>query len=854
MASASPHQQASPESPIGDSPATNNSAETRNTDKDAQATAEKRVRLACHRCRAKRARCSGDRPICRACEKANEECTWPSGRKRKRTRREMEAEERREREVASASSMVDHAFFAPPKPAHEQSSIWNLPHPASQQHPLHNGGVPPLGGDHSWQFATPLPQSTYVWPPSHPQGSDHASPVGMFNDTPSPDHQRTEQIVRALESQYAFIDGDPSRNEELELYYYRLSGSTAIHPGINRISLKLQPRQQSTAPAPVTDSASTYSTPTHPFSSTTLPHSPQLPPPPQDMFDSTGLPLPHIYLPLLDTFFRTMGCHFPSIRRKRMEERLETGTMSAFLLNCICAMSARFYPPAGTDSPTKACAPFITKAQELIIPLLHLPTTDSVTGLLLLAWANFGQNSESGLWQYSGMAIRMALDLGLHEITELYESWAHVVRVRTLFWSLFVTDRILSFSTGRPVSISEDIIEIPLPTDEDLGPDPIPDSDPTRNNANDLGRAHDPARNNNAAAAHMNGSSAHQDSAPKPFPHLVKLMVLCGRIANALNGRRGRSRTLVGPSVNAGVLGDLQGQLVQFYADLPVGMKWSVDAFQQQEARGYGGVFLTLHLWANAVLALVYHPELLTNPSGVETPMSSNMDRSVKLSLASSRTISECLVFADLFASHSYLASPMAVQPIFVACLAFIYDIKLSMLGIPSNQQRDGQDGASASRDDDSTSRNGDFAPTSRNVDLLLTSLARQNLSSMHRAIQRMEHYWAGISYVSSVLDQKAQGLIEFSPQMSTQKKTFISLPDTGLVRRFTGTHLPHNTAAPTETSLRESMAKEQSMNNTCSLDDIFNSYSVGGMFVQPADSFDLESLLSSSGMSMKVP
>ena len=79
------------------------------------------------------------------------------------------------------------------------------------------------------------------------------------------------------------------------------------------------------------------------------------------------------------------------------------------------------------------------------------------------------------------------------------------------------------------------------------------------------------------------------------------------------------------------------------------------------------GVFLTLHLWANAVLALVYHPELLSNTSGVETPMSSNMDKSVKLALGCSRTISECLVFADLFASQSYLASPMAVQPIYVA-------------------------------------------------------------------------------------------------------------------------------------------------------------------------------------------
>lgn len=125
MASVSPPQQNTPESPAGDSPATNNSNETRSAEsKEAQAAAEKRVRLACHRCRAKRARCSGDRPICRACEKANEECTWPSGRKRKRTRREMEADERRERESAASAAMAEHGMFAPPKPMHEQNNLW----------------------------------------------------------------------------------------------------------------------------------------------------------------------------------------------------------------------------------------------------------------------------------------------------------------------------------------------------------------------------------------------------------------------------------------------------------------------------------------------------------------------------------------------------------------------------------------------------------------------------------------------------------------------------------------------------------------------------------------------------------
>ena len=66
-------------------------------------------------------------------------------------------------------------------------------------------------------------------------------------------------------------------------------------------------------------------------------------------------------------------------------------------------------------------------------------------------------------------------------------------------------------------------------------------------------------------------------------------MVLCGRIATVLNGRRGRPRTLTGPT-DAGphVLSGLQTQLVHFYSNLPDVMKWSVDNFKHQEQRGHG--------------------------------------------------------------------------------------------------------------------------------------------------------------------------------------------------------------------------------------------------------------------------
>ena len=47
-------------------------------------------------------------------------------------------------------------------------------------------------------------------------------------------------------------------------------------------------------------------------------------------------------------------------------------------------------------------------------------------------------------------------------------------------------------------------------------------------------------------------------------------------------------------------------------------------------------------------------------------------------------------------------------------------------------------------------------------ADAFLTSLARQNLLVLTKAIKRMEQYWAGIAYVSTVLKQRAAGKCSF--------------------------------------------------------------------------------------------
>ena len=392
---------------------------------------------------------------------------------------------------------------------------------------------------------------------------------------------------------------------------------------------------------------------------------------PADLWDAAGMPLPHIREPCLDLFFKHVSQFFPSLSRQRVRERTETETLSAFLVNCACALGARFaegsllkqlildqhdggYTANSGPLGSAASAPFMAKAQELVIPLLHLPTHDVCTGLLYLAWASYGQNSEAGLWQFGGMAFRMAIDLGIHEDSTIYESVAHLNRSRLLFWSLYITDRVIAFVTGRPVSIPDEIVETPLPEDSYLYPDP--------------------ARN---TSEYLQGDSMANVVEPAPFVQLVKLMVICGRISDLLNGRRGRPRTLVNKVENLTErLAQLQVELVSFISALPPTLQWSAENFRHHADRGRGvsssmihcgsiadhtsqGIYLTLHLWANAVVAFVYHPELLKSPSGQETPLSRDMARNMSLAVASSRQICECMIFADLVKHATYVRDPV---------------------------------------------------------------------------------------------------------------------------------------------------------------------------------------------------
>src|SRR5204863_8338781 len=166
--------------------------------------------------------------------------------------------------------------------------------------------------------------------------------------------------------------------------------------------------------------------------------------------------------------------------------------------DAVCALAARFHPAvAGGNGSNSVWAEyghiFAQRAKYATVDTFPCPSVGAVQACLLLAYEGFGANQDSALWLYLGLAIRMAVDLGLQKIVGVKyqgekDPWytrhwnqkssdtddteskqnsdgKHLSREEQMeveqeridtFWAVFVLDRVISSGTGRPVTFRDD--------------------------------------------------------------------------------------------------------------------------------------------------------------------------------------------------------------------------------------------------------------------------------------------------------------------------------------------------------------------------------------------------------------
>ncbi|KAK4861357.1 hypothetical protein LT330_004273 [Penicillium expansum] len=174
---------------------------------------------------------------------------------------------------------------------------------------------------------------------------------------------------------------------------------------------------------------------------------------------------------ILETYFTRLHSRYPFINRKQVwqihadrwrlakikrEDLTRSDQFAIFKLNLVYAIGAtmlrRFYTAALQHVPT----------------MCEARSVDNIEAMVLLVVYHLRTASSHGMWYMIGLAMRTAIDLGLHR--KAYETnmdpFTTQMR-RRLFWTVYYLERVVSMSLGRPFSISDRHIDLDLPLEVD---------------------------------------------------------------------------------------------------------------------------------------------------------------------------------------------------------------------------------------------------------------------------------------------------------------------------------------------------------------------------------------------------
>ena len=193
-------------------------------------------------------------------------------------------------------------------------------------------------------------------------------------------------------------DSDGSETTYTTVHYFRHLGPTAIAPGHKKISLKARHEDQPFG---------------HPSSTPIRSASDMQPPRSLDtrhispLFDNeTGLPVPELLPTLLDTYFEYYSDIYCFTNRSFLNARINEGNPPTFLISVMCALSSRFcaidlfepyfLPLDRVRQNWEYSAPFLERSKSMMMSAISLPSPDVAAGLLMMAFADFGDNNEAG--------------------------------------------------------------------------------------------------------------------------------------------------------------------------------------------------------------------------------------------------------------------------------------------------------------------------------------------------------------------------------------------------------------------------------------------------------------------------
>ncbi|KAH9044579.1 fungal-specific transcription factor domain-containing protein [Lactarius pseudohatsudake] len=199
---------------------------------------------------------------------------------------------------------------------------------------------------------------------------------------------------------------------------------------------------------------------------------------PEENVDVT-MPPPDVQRHLLSLYFVYVHPVFPVVHKSLFWKDYEvTSTrerphISNLLLLSMFAVAARYEQaeaPLDSGNLWEAGLDYMVQAREVLNRVYHYSRGTTCQALLLLGLREFGIGQMEHGWLYTGMAFRMAQDLGLHRDATNWQmnskkmfSIQELQARKQIWWACSRADIYTAIYMGRPPSISERDFDTPLP-------------------------------------------------------------------------------------------------------------------------------------------------------------------------------------------------------------------------------------------------------------------------------------------------------------------------------------------------------------------------------------------------------
>lgn len=688
-------------------------------------------------CRKRKTRCFGERPVCSTCTKNSYTCQGYSDDAEKKNQEEGSDVEGKK--ALARTQPLENDLDDENERRHSKSKLSAA---RSTLSPM--GGPPPERGTDE-RLRKPGP---FALDGRDPLGEAQRLQDGGFADGPAFTQERRDSTIGSQRDRRSGVRRVP---------YFRHFGPTAIVPGYQQMMVSVEDRRRinpaeslsDVSPAPaLRSSAVDFDGSTDEALSTD-----KLP-----VYDpNSSEPVPPLILSLVQTFFLHLGSSYPFLKQDKFHNQVKEKKVGAILVDAVCALAARFSESAVFSRDDSAVSRwehghfYAQRAKAATVDTFSCPSVGAVQACLLMAYEGFGANQDSALWMYLGLAIRMAVDLGLQKVAgvkfhgekdPLHTSqWSRPAtegvgpsndaflgeatvnpanlspseqreikqeRIDTL-WAVFALDRVVSSATGRPVTFRYDDFELGLP-------EPTVDS---------------------------------TTGWPDPYPHFIRIIHLYGQVSDVLNNIR---NTEDPTDEEWNKLATMEAKLTKEYQSLDQRLDFNAGNFRAYATAGEAKTFMLLHFWIHALIIVLHRPTLLA-PLGGLGRSHQLLPNSRELSMSSAKTIADILTFAELIDPKSLVGNPFGSQPIYLAACAFLMEAAASGPK-PVSPTPSPRPGLSRSQ---GKSTPGDSR--SSNKHFLFSSAASQGYQRCYDALVQLHGYWGGIEYILTALDQKSEGI-----------------------------------------------------------------------------------------------